>query len=327
MKTITTYLLSLCILPVALSAQPVLTKNEFYYTGEVIQMLNCNATGIVAGDTGSNVMWDFSSLTASGGMSTTTVLHDTSSVFTTSDIMEVLPNGTIAFVQQNSTDSYINGVYDTASHLTATYNMYDAVKRNITYLSNYVDSYRVDGPVVGSYGSGRLFFIADGYGTLMLPGATYTNVLRIRKIQTEYDTAAGVPSIVSTISYQCFDTGNRPPLLRIDSMISSTSESQAVMYLMTSEGISTVKGMPANFNGYFDNSGRLLVNGFEAGKEYQVVVYNIIGNKVLSETLAATGNSQRFDISRQVTPGIYVVSITMKSEPYGTSVFKVVKTE
>ena len=53
----------------------------------------------------------------------------------------------------------------------------------------------------------------------------------------------------------------------------------------------------------------------------------MVGNKVFSETVAATGSFERFDMSRQISPGIYVVSITMKNEPYGTSVFKVVKTE
>ena len=328
MKTITTFLLSLSILPAGLSAQPVLSGNEFYYSGEVIQMLNCNTAGVVAGDTGSNVTWDFSGLTSPGGTLTTTILNDTSAVFSTSNLMEVLPNGSIAFLRVNNTDSYLNGVYDTTSHVTTTYALYDVAKRPITYLNNYVDSYKVNVASTGEYGTGRLYVIADGYGTLLLPGgATYTNVLRIRKEQVEYDTVGTTPSLIATTSYLWFDTGSRPPLLRIDSVIGSASESQTVMYLLPPEGVPTVKGTQAIFTGYFDNSEHLLVGGFEAGKDYRVVVYNVIGNKVFSENFSATGSSERFDLSRRVNPGIYIVSISMKTEPYGSSVFKVVKTQ
>ncbi len=328
MKTIATFLLSLSLLPAGLSAQPVLSKNEFYYTGEVIQMLNCNTAGVGVGDAGSNITWDFSGLTSPGGVLTTTVVTDTSALFSTSNLMEILPNGTIAFLQENNTDSYINGVYDTTSHLTTSYAMYDVAKRPFTYLNNYVDSYKVNIASTGQYGTGRLYVVADGYGTLLLPGGSmYTNVLRIKKVQAEYDTVATTPSLTATTSYLWFDTGTRAPLLRIDSVIGTATESQTVMFLLPPEGIASVKGMPAVLSGYFDNSEHLLISGFDAGKEYQVVVYNIIGNKVFSENFSATGSSERFDLSRQVNPGIYIVSISMKTEPYGSSVFKVVKTE
>ncbi len=327
MKTIVTYLLSLFILPVAMSAQPVLSNNENYYTGESFQMLNCDATSITAGSSGSNVTWDFSGLTSAGGIYTTTILPDTSTVFTTSGLMEVMPFGTIAYLEENSTDSYINGIYDTTSHITTFYTNYDVAKRPFTYNSNYLDSFRVNVPATGSYGAGWIAVTGDGYGTIILPGGTYSNVLRIKKVQIERDTLAGTPSLTATTSYLWFDTGSRAPLLRIDSVLSTTTESQTIMYLLPPEGVSTVKGLPSIFNGYFDNSDHLIVSGFETGKEYQVVVYNIIGNKVFSETFSAAGNSERFDINRQVNPGIYIVGITLKTEPYGTSVFKVVKTE
>ena len=327
MKTLATYLLSLSILPVALSAQPVMTQNEYYNVGQVIQMVNCDPSTAPAGDTGSNITWDFSGLTQLGGITTATILHDTSSVFTTSDLMEVMPNGSVVFLQQSSSQSTQNGVYDTNSHITTYYTNYNTAERPFTFGSYYFDSFRVNVPATGSYGGGWIVESGDGYGTLILPGATYTNVLRVKKTQVERDTLGATVSLTATTSYLWFDTANRPPLLRIDSVEGVTTESQTVTYLLPSESVGNVKAPQSNFNGYFDNSEHLLVNGFEAGKEYQVAVYNIIGNKVFSETVAATGSFERFDMSRQISPGIYVVSITMKNEPYGTSVFKVVKTE
>ena len=327
MRTITTLLLSLSILPAALSAQPVMTKNEYYDAGTMIQMVNCDAS-MSAGSAGSNVTWDFSGVTTAGGVFTTTVLTDTFTAFTaSSNLMEFRPDGTVAFLQENNSDTYINGVYDTVSHLTTFYSLYDDSKRPFTYNSNYVDSYRVNIPSSGGFGTGLITAAGDAYGTLILPGGTYTNVLRIRKVRVEHDTVGSSDYITATTSYMWFDTSHRPPLLRLDSVSDATGTSQSLMYLVPSEGVTNVRGPQSLMTAYLDNSEHLFVNGFETGKGYQVLLYNIIGNKVFTETFTATGNSQRFEVGRQINPGIYLVRITMTEEPYSTSVIKIVKPE
>ncbi len=327
MRTVITYLLSFSILPVALSAQPTLTKNEYYHIGDVIHMVNCDPSTVVAGSAGTNVMWDFTGLNPYGGMSVTSILDDTSTMFSTSNIMEIMPDGTVLFLNENNTDTYIDGSYDPGTHVTISYSLLNDSKRPFTFNSQYVDTYRVNIPTT-LYGVGRLYEIGDAYGTLMLPGMTFTNVLRIKKIRAEYDTSGGTPITSVNVSYLWFDTAHAAPLLRIDSMASSASSSQRVSYLMPTAGISELAaGQSAAYNGYLDNSEHLMVNGFEAGRSYQVTLYNVIGNKLHSESFTAAGSQQRFDIGRQVAPGIYIVSIASRTEPYGTTVIKLVKQE
>ena len=325
MKTIFTYLLSFSILPVALSAQPTLTKNEYYETGEVIQMVNCSPAQAIAGPAAADTTWNFSTLTASGGYSITTILHDTSTSFGTSNLMYLMPDGTIQFVQENNTDSYVNGIYDTTSHITTYYNNYDIAKRPASYDVSYIDSYKVNGPG-GEYGTGILVQTGDAYGTLVLPGGTYTNVLRVKKTNSVYDTVGSADYYSLTTSYLWFDTSDRPPLLEIDSVSNITGTYQKIMYLPPATGISYFNSEAQNYTGYLDNNGQLQINGFENNKEYSVNVYNIIGNKVFTQDFIASDNVERFDIGRQLPPGIYPVSIVLKNATYAsTSVIKVVK--
>ena len=327
MKSIITCLLSLSFLPIALPAQPVLTSNEFYYTGDVIQMVNCNISGVSAGSAGAGMEWDFSSLTASGGMSTTSVLHDTSMIFSTSSLMEILPNGSVAFVQQGSSKTYINGLYDPGTGSTIYYDDYIVSNRPITYNTNFIDSYYVNIPATSTFGTGTLTHTGDAYGTLILPTATYSNVLRVRKVQQENDTTGSSAILTTTVSYLWFDTGTAAPLLRIDSISNSATQTQDVMYLSSlTNGITDINKHQYVYSGYFDNAGDLVLSGFELDKSYTVVVYNIIGSKVFVSDFSAADNSLRFNMARPLNPGIYLVNITMKNEQSAApGVIKIVK--
>src|SRR5258708_1086266 len=115
MKTLFTFSLLLYTLPAALSAQPIVSNNEFYHIGDVINMVKCDPSGVRAGAEGEAVTWDFSGIHSSG-VATTAVLHDTSTVFLTSNLLLMQPDGSREHVQESSSDSYINGIDDIATH-------------------------------------------------------------------------------------------------------------------------------------------------------------------------------------------------------------------
>jgi hypothetical protein len=326
MKTTFSLLTSLYLLPVALCAQPTITTNEFYNIGAVIEMTNCDASAVNAGASGAGVTWNFSALGSSGGTSTTTVAHATSSVFITSNLMITLPGGLIEYVDENSTDSYINGTYDPATNITTNYNNYDESKRPVTYNTNYVDSYRVIITSPSTVGTGHITETGDAYGTLMLPTGTFTNVLRIKKIQTETDSMGGSESAFSHIvTYLWFDTLHNAPLFRLDSVNTITGSSNTAMYLALPLNASNVNNDHIAYSGYFDNSGLQINGSFEYGSVYDVVLYNIIGTKVFSEEFPASGTSRHFDVGGNLREGIYIVSITPKEAPSSRALFKLVK--
>ena len=299
--------------PLLLSAQPVISGNEYYNTGNVIQMVNCYSSGIVAGATGAGVVWNFSTLTASGGYSTTTILHDTSTLFYTSNLMELMPDGTTDYVLENSSNTYINGVYDPGTGYTTYYDNYDISKRPFIFDTAYVDSYYINTPATNTYGTGVLTETGDSYGTLILPTGTFTNVLRIRKLQEEIDTTGTTYLYTISVSYLWFDNSHAAPLLRMDSVSNIARQTQDVMYLSMPAGIKNIANNQNNYSSYFDNSGGLVVNGFEPDQNYVVTLYNIIGNKMFTANVSTTRNSQRFDVTRTLDAGIYLVSIISKN--------------
>jgi hypothetical protein len=312
-------------MPKALAAQPTITTNEFYYVGDVIQMVNCDPTGTNAGASGSNVSWDFSGLAAIGSNQVTTVAMDTSSVFTTSNLLITLPGGLKQYVQENSSDSYLNGTADTVSGIVTNYYNLDISKRPITYLTNYIDSYRVVVASTAAHGGGRLTTNADAYGILMLPTGTFNNVLRVRKVQSETDSTSIDTFTTTTISYLWFDGVHHPPLLRIDSVIGVLGSSNSITYLSASTGVTHLKSSQGNYQCSIHNDELLLNGTFVFGKIYTVTVYNIIGAKVFSKEFIAEGNSISFDMNGQIIQGIYIVSISQKEDPSDKAILKTVK--
>lgn len=313
-----------------LSAQPVITNNEFYNTGDVIQMVNCDASGVIAGAPGAGIKWDFSTLSATGGFSTTSVLLNTTSSFSTSGLMEVNSDGTTDYLEETNDNSYVNGIYNSNTDLTAYYTNYDVAERPVTYNTVYIDHYFIDIPAAFTYGTGQLTQTGDSYGTLILPTGVFTNVLRVRKVQEENDTV-GTPDgnytlYTITVSYLWFDGNHNAPLLRMDSISNIIAQTQDVMYLSIPTGINNVVKDQNTYSSYFDNSGGLVINGFQPGRNYVVALYNIIGNRIFTTNVAATWNSQRFDINSTLIPGVYLVSITPKntSSDYPT-VLKIAK--
>ena len=322
MKTIFTFL-SLIALPVALSAQPLISTNEFYHIGDVVSMVNCTQPSVDSA--GAGMTWDFSAAGATGGVATTYVLHDTSTSFT-SNLLLVLPDGSLEYMQENSTDSYIEGIEGASSHITTSYNNYDISKRPFTYGTHQVDSYRVNAPAISEHGTGYLTADGDGYGTLITPVGIYGNVLRIRRHITEVDTVAGGTELTIMLSYLWFDTAHTAPLFRIDSVTSSTGNNQTAGYLAAPTGVAQLSNNAANtYTGYMHNEQLDITGPFVSGNAYDVVVYDLIGNKVSVNELVATGSSQRIDMQETLPPGIYIVTITDKNNPAARNVIKVPK--
>ena len=322
MKTIFTFL-SLIALPIALSAQPLIATNEYYHIGDVVSMVNCEPP--TADSAGTGMTWDFSGVSTTGGIATTYIMRDTSTVFSANTLV-VLPDGSVQYVQESSTDSYVQGMDDASSHVTTSYNNFDISKRPFTYGTHQVDSYRVNAPAISEHGTGYLTSDGDGYGTLITPAGTYGNVLRIRRHITEVDTVAGGTELTLMLSYLWFDTVHTSPLFRIDSVTTIMGSSQTAGYLESPAGVVQVSSNAAPvYTGYMHNTQLDIAGPFISGNTYEVVVYDIIGNKVSVNELVATGSSQRIDMQETLPAGIYIVAITGKNNPADRNVIKVPK--
>lgn len=123
-------------------------------------------------------------------------------------------------------------------------------------------------------------------------------------------------------------TSFMPMALSAQLMPNTAMTNQSEAHFSGIMGIRSIYYSPNSYNGYFDNSGDLIVYGFEAGKSYVITLYNIIGNKFFTKDFLATGNSERFDIGLPLNAGIYLVSIILKNEPSANAVvIKVIKND
>lgn len=288
-------------------------------------MISADGLGnLDAGGPGAALTWDFSTLRSNGASSTTSYSYENSTTYV-SDLLERTPDGKKIHLQQNNSTTYVKAIEDSLAGTTVHYYDYTISRRPFTYQTSYVDSYRVESTQPAMTGTGYLTVTGDAYGALELPTGTYDNVLRIKKLQVETDSLDYLQHHITSISYLWFDAEHSAPLLRIDSMISETGTSSDIMYLGAPTAVNNIGSSPQELNGNINNNELLLTGTFEPGVTYDLVVYNIIGTKMFTTAFTASGGALRFDMGRDINPGIYVVSLNMRNDPSSRQIIKVVK--
>jgi len=238
-RTITLFMLAL--IPAILSAQPTITNAENFSIGTVLTFQQCNSTGVNPGNSGASQTWNFSTLTSLGTTSIETMVTPASTthgnLFPTSNLVEQYSNGTFVYVNATVDSSYLVGYVDTTNNLIIHYpNSLLFALRPITYTNITTDTFSdiFSSPSYNFNGQGTSTINADGYGTLILPNGTYSNVLRLKITQNETDTIlpSHTLSNTNTISYVWFDGVHTSALLKIDSTHSGTFSSKSVEYLL-----------------------------------------------------------------------------------------------
>jgi hypothetical protein len=90
-------------------------------------------------------------------------------------------------------------------------------------------------------------------------------------------------------------------------------------------GSETLVSTAVTYNAWFDDNTLQVSGEFEGNKTYEVVVYDMIGSKIFTRQFVGNEQRQSFDAGRQVTPGIYIVSIAQPDDPSTRQVMKIVK--
>ena len=110
-----------------------------------------------------------------------------------------------------------------------------------------------------------------------------------------------------------------------DSVSSITGNSQTAMYLAYPASVRIFNSTNNMYSGHLNNNELILTGSFEYGKMYEVVIYNLIGTKIYTAEFTAYGDPVRFDIGKEVVPGIYIVSIMQKNDASSREVIKVIE--
>jgi hypothetical protein len=319
------YVFASC-LSLQLSAQPVIHHMEDQSIGTHVAYLNCNA--MPAGPSGASQTWNFATLAASDSFIFDVATPPTPSLFPAANI-GLKYDSAWTFVNKTAGKSYYVGSVDSHSYamgsIYAYPNTYQFATRPVNY--NYKDSdiYTVFQAAPDTLtGTGKITFLADGYGTLSLPTGTYTNVMRIKEVVTEDDTFHTNPAFTysqRTIIYLWYDDLHASALLSQDSTwfysASENDSSFSGMYLVTET--LDVPGMqgtqPANASACFKND-KLVVNGdLEEGHKYILYMVNEAGQKIYSTDFTAVAGGNEFSVDRYLSSGIYFVVLKEADKP------------
>ncbi len=200
-------------------AQPTLTAATTNpVVGDVFNFHYCIGSAITTtGPTGAGVTWNFAFLTQSS-MDTSTYVACTSTPYCDS-----FPGSNIAATDGHGNYSYYTtstgGFVYNGSEYYASRNYYtnpiDFLYYPLTYNSTHTDTGHQDYTSSGGYGTYLDTFQYDGYGTLMLPTGTYTNVVRVFEQQHLVQHLSSGTSDYGSRYYSWYVAGTHAPLLSL----------------------------------------------------------------------------------------------------------------
>jgi hypothetical protein len=232
MKSSLPVLLACVLFSAAANAQPVLTStNSAPKIGDVQKRQGVYSAGVTLGSGGANVTWDYSSLLDSGSTISFNFVDPATTPFAASfpgtNVAETIAGGNgYSYYKINSSVYQVLGAASD-SGATAFYNKpYYIVKFPFTYGSFFTDSINETLKGESTPITGLDSVSGDGYGTLKMPGHTYTGVLRGKSIANRSSTVSSggftITSNTRIITIIYILPGNANTLLNISQSTNST---------------------------------------------------------------------------------------------------------
>lgn len=161
---------------------------------------------------------------------------------------------------------------------------------------------------------------ALGYGTLMLPGGTYNNIMKVQLNYTYFDTSAGFPGTTTkSNAYLWFDATHKTPVLGIyytDLIVGGfTQSTKSVVVADFAVGMEDSKGTSASFTVYPNPAQAEAAVNFELKKEQDVdiKIINVAGQLVKNiryEKIPAGVHSEKLDVSA-LASGMYFITLNV----------------
>ena len=182
-------------------AQPTLTATGI--NSVIGETFTLNGSAYVSpGNAGANQTWNLAAMSGSSA-GLTTVVDPTSTVsgasFPNANVAWDNPAGYTVSYYKTSATAFQNYGMDYGGTIMPYSDPEDFLRFPCTYISSFNDNWAVqfdNGYIF--YRTGTTTVTADGYGTLITPIATYTNVMRVHFVQVYQDSAdVGGPYIIT----------------------------------------------------------------------------------------------------------------------------------
>jgi hypothetical protein len=191
---------------------------------------------------------------------------------------------------------------------------YKQLQFPFAYNDSYTDTF-IAVSNTGGYRAGSVTVTGDGYGTLMVPGHTFTNVLRVKRASDYYDTINNNPRHSIETYYEYYKPGIPHYILLHGFYTISTGSSNPVSgaqlffnegAIVTGEKVNTKKG-----SNYFisQRAGQsFLMFQDKSSFVTTIQIYNLQGQLVRQDQLSVSNEmSSKILVATDLASGIYMV--------------------
>lgn len=291
---------SLSFLTFGAIAQPTIQSSDFYPTVGESFVLNYG-NYVNPGSGGSNVTWDLSGMSATSTVNVNALTADPSFAGATINLEYVGQSN----IHANLTPTEFLIVGESTSSAAINYTnskkMYQFPMTNGTsYTDNFTGNVSTSGITLSRTGS--VTSTVDGYGTLITPSGTYTNVLRVHSVHTSTDTYMGQSSTGTIDMYSWIKAGFHMELAVVQEITTDFGSQQVGWYATSTVGVAETDF--SQLKVYPNPTRDILKIDFESMVDH-VEVSDVNGR--LIEVSFDKGN-RMLDLS-QLNAGIYYVSI------------------
>lgn len=320
-------------------SQWVLTRQNFPMSGDYVRQYTCdtNGIGINPGISGVNVTWDYSMIQYNPNPSTTVYSSTISFPYC---VIGGFPTANMrsSYIPSYQIDNYY--FIDSAANVFLGFcqdigagaareikytDPFKTMKFPWTYGDTLSDS--AEGPHYLGFSNNRYFksFVyqeCDGWGTLILPWATYDSTLRVHGYSLHQDSIinVGKDRLDSTDYYTWYTKSLRSPVLQIYNEVSTDSNNVIIatyagMYVYTVNSLLSVDEQSKNINevNVYPNpiSDKLNVS-VNNNEHSEIIIYDITSRKLLQQKFinSITINTEQF------VKGIYLYEVRSKNNLY-----------
>lgn len=286
-------------------AQPVITSStNSPLIGDVFYGFSCDTNGVTAGSGGAGIVWDFSTLSPTI-FDTVNFIACDSTPFCDSFVGSNIASGSFAngyTYFKSDTNALSNlGEFLVGSGFFKWDNPFDVLYYPISYNSQFIDTANNNSSGVFIVDS----FICDGHGTLILPTGTYSNVLRLHKINIVHYSSSFQDR---TENYIWLQQGFRHELLWLNYDTSGGSRYLSSVYYYSNSPLSIINKNKniGEFNVYPNPANEKLEVDFKNRKLISYRISNTVGITIQEEKNVSLPLS--IDI-KNLQSGLYYIKI------------------
>jgi hypothetical protein len=308
----------------ALKAQYSLTTSNNPVTGDVFETQETFSTGISLPASGTNQVWNYTGIVMN---TTATPYSVTYTPVSSIPNASLFPNATIGttdgqgsyemYSVSSSSVVYLGTSAATASDCSVYSDPIIFMKLPFSYGNAYSDNFSISNSQYAV--SGNILMNADGTGTLVLPGFTFTNVLKTAMTLTQNITIGTSNIIIKNNTHNFYSSSNKFPLFSVTSQTTSVPTSTTIEVYAQVNKMFLVAGLKDNTNDfYFDlypnpaTAKEINVNFFNTGNTSSVIrIVNVMGQEIKNLALShltAGENKLKMDL-KAVPAGVYFLKL------------------